>query len=103
MARKTTKPTTEKNTETKAAKEGPKYGVNELAESIGIAPASVRVALRTLEVEKSFGNQYGWNTKKDFDEVVKALKERNSKSAVADKEPPKKTSAKKAPRKSRGK
>lgn len=102
MARKTTKATAAKDTETKATKEAPKYGVNDLAEAVGIAPASVRVALRALEVEKNFGNQYGWNTKKDFDEVVKALKERNAKSAVADKAPAKKAPAK-TTRKPRGK
>jgi len=60
--------------------------VTDLADAVGTQPASVRVALRALEVEKNFGNQYGWDTKKDFDEVVKALKERNAKSAVAEKE-----------------
>lgn len=76
--------------------------MSDLAEAVGIAPASVRVALRALEVEKNFGNQYGWNTKKDFDEVVKALKERNAKSAVADKGESK-PAAKSTGRKPRGK
>jgi hypothetical protein len=53
--------------------------VNELVEATNLQPASVRVALRELEVEKNFGNRYGWDTKKDFDEVVKALKERSAK------------------------
>ena len=94
MARKTTKATAAKEPPAKAENEKPKYGVNELAEAVGTQPASVRVALRALEVGKNFGNQYGWNTKKDFDEVVKALKERNAKSAVADKGEEKKPAAK---------
>lgn len=73
--------------------------MNELAEAVGTQPASVRVALRALEVEKNFGNQYGWNTKKDFDEIVKALKERNDKSAAKEEKP----AAKASGRKSRGK
>lgn len=79
MARKTTKT---KETKAPASKNEPQYGVTELAEAVGIAPASVRVALRDLEVEKNFGNKYGWNTKKDFDAITKALKERNAKSAA---------------------
>lgn len=53
--------------------------MNDLVEATGLQPASVRVALRELGVEKEFGNKYGWNTKKDFDEVVKAMKERSAK------------------------
>jgi len=68
-----------------------------------LQPASVRVALRELGVEKNFGNKYGWDTKKDFDEVVKAMKERSAKRVTAkaaeDKEPAKKAPAKRAPRK----
>lgn len=79
MARKA-KTTKETEAETKsAAKDEPKYGVNDLVEATDLQPASVRVALRELGVEKEFGNKYGWNTKKDFDEVVKAMKERSAK------------------------
>ena len=107
MARKTTK-TTAAETETKAsAKNEPKYGVNDLVEASGLQPASVRVALRELGVEKQFGNKYGWNTKKDFDEIVKGLKERSAKRVGAGgksedkpapkaKTPARKTRAKKA-------
>lgn len=82
MAAAKSKTKATKAKETKATKEAPKFGVTELAEAVGIAPASVRVALRSLNVEKTHGNQYGWDTKKDFDTVVKALKERNAKSAT---------------------
>lgn len=87
--------------ETKApAKNELKYGVNELVEVTGLQPASVRVALRELGVEKEFGNKYSWNTKRDFDEVVKAMKERSAKRVAqpkddADEKPAKgKTAAK---------
>lgn len=60
-------------------KEGPAYGVPELVEETGLQPASIRVALRELGVEKEFGNQYGWSNKKDFETVVKALNERSAK------------------------
>lgn len=77
-AKKTTAKTKAK-TEAKTAPEAPKYGVNELIEATGLKGASVRVALRELGVEKNFGNRYGWDTKKDFDGVVKAMKERSAK------------------------
>mgnify|MGYP003593656952 CR=1 FL=1 len=57
----------------------PKYTVDSLVEATGLQPASVRVALRELGVEKAFGNKYGWDKKADFDEVVKAMKERSAK------------------------
>lgn len=56
------------------AADKPKYGVAELAEALGIKPASVRVRLRNAEIAKS-GKSYGWNTQKEFNEVVKAMKE----------------------------
>ena len=97
MARKS-KTTKEKTTETPTAKEAkaePKYGVNDLAEASGLQAASVRVALRDLEVEKNFGNKYGWDTQKDFKEVVAALKERSAKSVTAKAAPVKKGKTKK--------
>lgn len=72
-----------------SAKDEPKYGVNDLVEATELQPASVRVALRELGVKKTFGNKYGWNTKKDFDEVVKAMKERSAKRVTAKAEPTK--------------
>lgn len=65
------------------------YGVPELAEALGIQPASVRVALRNAEVEKA-GKTYGWKNQKDFQAVVKQLK-----ASGKDEEKP----AKKAPKK----
>lgn len=107
MSRKT--PKENKATEAPADKANkPKYGVNELVESTGLQAASVRVALRSLGVEKDEGNQYGWSTKKDFDEIVKAMKERSAKSAVAQKtsaepeEKPAKTTARKSKGKAKG-
>lgn len=68
-------------TETKAADE-PKFTVEDLVEATELQPASVRVALRELGVEKEFGNKYGWRNEKDFNEVVKAMKERSAKRVV---------------------
>ncbi len=101
MARKTK--TAEAPAE-KASKDEPKFGVNDLVEASGLQPASVRVALRELGVEKEFGNKYGWNTKRDFDEIVKGMKERSAKRiATGDSGDKAKPAAKKSARKSRGK
>ncbi len=76
-----TKAKTAKTTKAKEAPESnePKFSVDDLVEASGLVAASVRVALRDLSVEKNFGNKYGWDSKKDFDEVVAALKERSAK------------------------
>jgi hypothetical protein len=50
-----------------------KYGVDELAEQLGILGTSVRVALRKHNVKKA-GSKYGWNNQADFKEVVAKLK-----------------------------
>lgn len=50
-----------------------KYGVGDLAEKLGIKPASVRVALRNHSVKKA-GRSYGWNTKTELDEIVSKIK-----------------------------
>lgn len=81
MARKAK---TEETTEKAPAAEKPNYGVPELAEALGLEPASVRVKLRKSTFEKK-GRAWGWNTKKDFDEVVKAMKA-EAKAAAADDE-----------------
>ena len=71
--------------------------MNDLVEATGLQPASVRVALRELGVEKEFGNKYGWNTKKDFDAVVKAMKERSAKRVGVKEEADEKPAAKAKP------
>ena len=50
-----------------------KYGVSDLAEKLGIEPASARVRLRNAGIEKA-GKSYGWNSKSDLQEVVDQLK-----------------------------
>lgn len=62
-----------------SASTDPKYAIDDLVEATGLQPASVRVALRELGVDKEFGNKYGWSNQKDFKEVVAALKERSAK------------------------
>lgn len=88
---------TEENPETKPAADKPKYTVNDLAEALGNTDASVRVALRDLEIPKN-GKRYSWNRKTEFDAVVKQLKERSTKQVgrpPADKASAKKPAAKK--------
>lgn len=59
--------------ETKAAAPEFKYGVEDIAEELGIKPASVRVQLRNKGIEKA-GKSYGWNSKAELKEVVDQLK-----------------------------
>ncbi len=56
-----------------------KYNVSNLADALGIEPASVRIALRKAGVEKAEGGVYGWNTKTDFEAVVNQLKPKKGK------------------------
>lgn len=73
---------------------GFKYGVNELADLLGIEPASVRVSLRNKNVKKA-GRAYGWNTKAELDEVAAKLKApvKAAKAAPAEKAPAKRKAA----------
>ena len=70
---KTNKPTkATKEAEPKATKkEG--YGVAYLAEQLGLEPFTIRQKLRKAKVEKG-GRSYTWATKKEADEVLKAIK-----------------------------
>ena len=86
-----------KPAETKAAE--PKYTVDDLVEATSLQPASVRVALRELGVEKQFGNKYGWANKTDFDQIVKAMKERSAKRITGKPAEEPKAAAKAAPAK----
>jgi hypothetical protein len=83
-----------------SAKElGFKYGVADLADELGIEPASVRVQLRNKGVEKN-GAVYGWKNDKDFQAVVKQLRakgsEKTEKTRTNDDEKPAKAAAKSA-------
>lgn len=49
------------------------YGVNYLAEQLGIEPFSVRVKLRDHEIPKN-GNRYQWASRKEADKVVAAIR-----------------------------
>lgn len=54
-----------------------KYGVQDIADKLGIAPASVRVQLRNKGIEKA-GKSYGWNSKSELAEVIDQLKTKTS-------------------------
>jgi hypothetical protein len=72
------------------------FGVSDLADELGIEPASVRVQLRSKQVPKN-GSVYGWKNDKEFQAVVKQL--RSSKPKQDEGERPAKKSAEKAPAK----
>lgn len=88
---------------------GFEFGVTELAEELGIEPASARVKLRNAGIEKD-GAVYGWRNRKAFMEVVRELqgdakksssKEGSSKKSASKKDAKassKKASSKKAQR-----
>lgn len=59
--------------EEKAAEREMAYGVEDIAEALGIKPASVRVQLRNKGIEKA-GKSYGWATKAELKEVISQLK-----------------------------
>ena len=60
--------------EATATKEEFKYGVDQLADELGILGTSVRVALRKHNIKKAASNKYGWNNQAEFKEVVSKLK-----------------------------
>lgn len=72
MAKAEKTPKTEKTTKVEKA-ETYKYGIDALAKELGIEPASVRVRLRNAKITRT-GKAYGWNSRTDFEDVVKKLK-----------------------------
>lgn len=74
-----------------------KYGVQDIADELGIKPASVRVQLRNKGIEKA-GKSYGWNSKSELKEVISQL--RSSTDEDDDEKPAKKSKKDKADKKS---
>jgi hypothetical protein len=72
-----------------------KFGVEDLADKLGIEPASARIKLRNAGVKKLNGNSYGWKTKADLDAIVEKLKAEKPAAKKAEKAAPK-ADAKKA-------
>lgn len=70
-----------------------KYGINDLAKSLGVQPATARKNLRDAGIKKP-GSAYEWG-KGEFDKVVKQM----SAAAPAPKATVKKGAAKKAAKK----
>jgi hypothetical protein len=62
-----------------------KYVVDDLADKIGLTPASTRVFLRSIEAPRE-GRSYGWDTAAELDALVKQY---NSKKKDADEPAPK--------------
>lgn len=85
----------DKKEKEKTATEDFKYGVEDLADALGIKPASARVQLRNNNIEKA-GKSYGWNSKSELEEVVKQLSKKSEKTEKkADKKEPKEVTKKK--------
>jgi hypothetical protein len=90
--------------EEKSAEREFKFGVEDLAEELGLKATSVRVKLRNAGVEKA-GKSYGWNSKKELQEVIDSLKSDDEddkpakKSKKVAKEEPKKADKGKAAKK----
>jgi hypothetical protein len=82
--------------ETKAEEREFKFGVEDIAEELGIKPASVRVQLRNKGIEKA-GKSYGWNSKSDLREVIDQIRSNGD----ADEKPAKKSKDKKADKSSK--
>lgn len=59
--------------ETAAQEREFKFGVEDIAEKLGIKPASVRVQLRNKGIEKA-GKSYGWDSKSELNEVIDQIK-----------------------------
>jgi len=65
-----------KKADAKAEKEAErefKFGVEDIAEELGIKPASVRVQLRNKGIDKA-GKSYGWNSKSELKEVIDQIR-----------------------------
>lgn len=97
MAKKDKAPKADAQAEKVAEREF-KYGVEYIAEELGIKPASVRVQLRNKGIDKA-GKSYGWNSKTDIKEVIDQLK--TEKPAKEDDKPAKGKSKAKASKKSK--
>jgi len=52
-----------------------KYTLEEVEKETGLKPASIRAALRTSDFKRS-GSSWGWNTKAEFEQVLKYFKDR---------------------------
>jgi hypothetical protein len=79
--------------ETAAQEREFKFGVEDIAEKLGIKPASVRVQLRNKGIEKA-GKSYGWDSKSELNEVIDQI--RSNGDDDADEKPAKKSKDKKA-------
>lgn len=56
-----------------AKEEDYKFGVEDLADKLGIEPASARIKLRNANVKKAPHGRYGWKTKEELAKVADEL------------------------------
>ena len=73
-----------------------KYSVDQLGTALGVNASSVRVLLRRHKVSKA-GRAYGWNSREEFDNVVKKLKGDKAKPAATAAKKPAPSAKKPAP------
>lgn len=76
-----------------------KYGVEDLANKLGIEAASARIKLRKAGIKKASTGRYGWNTKEELGELVDKLKAAPAEKKAPAKKETKKAEDKKAPAK----
>lgn len=50
-----------------------KFGIEDLADKMGIAPASARIKLRGAGIKKAPDGRYGWASKGDMEGVIEKL------------------------------
>lgn len=56
-----------------AKEEDYKFGVEDLADKLGIEPASARIKLRNAGIKKTPAGRYGWKTKEELAKVADEL------------------------------
>lgn len=78
-----------------------KYNVAWLAKKLDREPASIRVALRSLEIDTNKDGVYGWNDLKKAEGVLEQLKARSERAPAAPKKAAKKKSKKAAKKKTK--
>jgi len=75
-----------------------KYGVEDVADILDKEPATVRLKLRALGIRKNNGNQYGWKTKAEVQEIADRIEEKKSAKKASKKEDVKPVKGKTSPK-----
>jgi len=73
-----------------------RFGVEDLADELGIEPASARIKLRNANIKKAPTGRYGWKTKAEVAELAEKLGSKKEKAAPKGKAKEEAAPAKKA-------